>query len=489
MAHDVFISYSHHDKPQADAVCATLEAKGIRSWIAPRDVIPGQEWGAAIVHAIRSSRVMVLVFSSHANASPQIRREVERAVNAETVLIPFRIEDVLPTSSLEYFLGTPHWLDAVTPPLEAHLERLAAAVASFLAVIEPAAQTAGDVLSDESATPISTCGMPDEHEPAAAPQPPLTDIMEDEPLRTESTTRIVKPPERREIPSAGSETATGSRPGKPPTRPPTKPIRRVKSLAAASPIKLPKLPSWPEGVAVDVEANVYITVSHPRAQVLKLLAGAEQPVELPFTGVRFPRGVAVDSAGNVYVVDEQAGKVLELVAGASTPIVLPFDDLDGPEGVAVDAEGSVYVADSCNHRVLKLADGADTPTTLPFPGLDCPRRVAVDADGTVIVVVDVNDDGNARALKLMPGASTPIVLPFDDFAAWAGAAIDAEGSVYVTAGAEIWKVPAGEDDCEELLPHRGTIFAIGADFTGTLYLGVSEHGRTQARSVVSLGDA
>src|SRR5271163_455626 len=84
VAHDVFVSYSHHDKPQADAVCATLEAKGIRCWIAPRDVIPGQEWGAAIVDAIQSSRVMVLVFSSHANASPQIRREVQLAVNAET---------------------------------------------------------------------------------------------------------------------------------------------------------------------------------------------------------------------------------------------------------------------------------------------------------------------------------------------------------------------------------------------------------------------
>jgi len=102
-------------------------------------VIPGQEWGAAIVDAIRSSRVMVLMFSSHANDSPQIRREVQLAVSAETVLIPFRIEDVLPQKSLEYFLGAPHWLDALTPPLEAHLERLAAAVASFLAVTQPGA--------------------------------------------------------------------------------------------------------------------------------------------------------------------------------------------------------------------------------------------------------------------------------------------------------------------------------------------------------------
>ena len=145
MAHDVFVSYSHHDKPQADAVCATLEAKGIRCWIAPRDVIPGQEWGAAIVNAIRSSRVMVLVFSSHANASPQIRREVERAVNAETVLIPFRIEDVAPAESLEYFLGTPHWLDALTAPLESHLDRLAVAVASFLVAAEPAGQPTAEV--------------------------------------------------------------------------------------------------------------------------------------------------------------------------------------------------------------------------------------------------------------------------------------------------------------------------------------------------------
>jgi hypothetical protein len=151
VAHDVFVSYSHHDKAQADAVCATLEAKGIRCWIAPRDVVPGQEWGAAIVDAIQSSRVMVLVFSSHANTSPQIRREVQLAVSAEAVLIPFRIEDVAPAQSLEYFLGTPHWLDALTPPLEVHLERLATAVAGFLNVGEPLNAAASNASSPQNA--------------------------------------------------------------------------------------------------------------------------------------------------------------------------------------------------------------------------------------------------------------------------------------------------------------------------------------------------
>ncbi len=125
MAHDIFISYSSKDKLAADAACAILESKGIRCWIAPRDILPGADWGELIVDALSQARVFVLVFSSHANASQQIRREVERAVNRGLAVIPLRIEDVAPTKSLEYFISTPHWLDAFSPPLERHLNYLA----------------------------------------------------------------------------------------------------------------------------------------------------------------------------------------------------------------------------------------------------------------------------------------------------------------------------------------------------------------------------
>jgi TIR domain/Sel1 repeat len=124
VAHDVFISYSSKDKPAADATCAILESKGIRCWIAPRDIIPGADWGESIINALNQSRAFVLVFSSHANSSPQIKREVERAVNHGLPVIPLRIEDVAPTKSLEYFISTPHWLDAFSPPLERHLNYL-----------------------------------------------------------------------------------------------------------------------------------------------------------------------------------------------------------------------------------------------------------------------------------------------------------------------------------------------------------------------------
>lgn len=124
MGHDVFISYSNRDKKVADAACARLEQAGHRCWIAPRD-IAGGEWGKAIVEGIRGARLFVLIFSAHANRSPQVNREVERAVSNGLPIIPFRIEDVTPSDALEYFISNQHWLDALTPPMVRHLDHLA----------------------------------------------------------------------------------------------------------------------------------------------------------------------------------------------------------------------------------------------------------------------------------------------------------------------------------------------------------------------------
>jgi hypothetical protein len=132
MAHDVFVSYASGDKAVADAVCATLEAHGVRCWIAPRDVLPGIHYGEAIIDAIHECRIMVLVFSSKANMSGHIPKEIERAVSQGITIMPMRIEDVVPAKSLDYFIGSVHWLDAITPPLEVHLQRLAANVQTLL---------------------------------------------------------------------------------------------------------------------------------------------------------------------------------------------------------------------------------------------------------------------------------------------------------------------------------------------------------------------
>jgi hypothetical protein len=86
----------------------------------------------ASVAAIDGARMMLLLFSQHANTAPQVTREVERAVQKDLTIIPVRIEDVRPTGDLEYFLGTPQWPDAMPPPLERHRDRIVASVKYWL---------------------------------------------------------------------------------------------------------------------------------------------------------------------------------------------------------------------------------------------------------------------------------------------------------------------------------------------------------------------
>jgi serine/threonine protein kinase, bacterial len=58
--------------------------------------------------------------------------------------------------------------------------------------------------------------------------------------------------------------------------------------------------------------------------VVTLAAGSSAQSVPPFTGLSLPDGVAVDTAGNVYVADRGHNQVLKLAAGSATPIDLPF---------------------------------------------------------------------------------------------------------------------------------------------------------------------
>lgn len=146
MRPDVFVSYSQPDRLPAFEIVSQLESCGVRVWVAPRDIAPSAEWAAEIIEAIGASKIMVLILSSSSNGSPQVRREVERAVHRQIPILPVRIEDVLPTKSMEYFLSTQHWLDAFPPPLTRHFERLSRQVSALL-------QTAGTSFAAERVPP------------------------------------------------------------------------------------------------------------------------------------------------------------------------------------------------------------------------------------------------------------------------------------------------------------------------------------------------
>ena len=132
MAHDVFISYSHKDQPVADGICARLEANGLRCWIAPRDIGPGEDWPTAIANGIAGSKVMVLVFSQNSNMSEEVSRELYLAANAKVITIPFVIENVKPEAGKAYYLGRTHWLDAMNPPTNEQIHQLIERVNSLL---------------------------------------------------------------------------------------------------------------------------------------------------------------------------------------------------------------------------------------------------------------------------------------------------------------------------------------------------------------------
>jgi hypothetical protein len=184
MAHDVFISHSSQDKTIADAACAALEKEAVRTWIAPRDVQPGRSFAGEITRAIQHSKVMVLIFSKHSNASEQVLREVQLAANSRLHIVQFRIEDIVPNDDLEYYLSTPHWLDALSPPLERHLDRLQASVKALLRlsaeegppqITKPAAPFPTPVASEEKTAPGESAAPPPPVRPVQ-PQPAISPV-------------------------------------------------------------------------------------------------------------------------------------------------------------------------------------------------------------------------------------------------------------------------------------------------------------------------
>ncbi len=108
----IFISHSSQDRRVAGRLCEALERSGLRCWLASRDIGPGENFQEAIVEAIRSVRVMVLVFTGSANNSNEIKKEVALASQNRLAVIPLRVEDVLPSDAFLYELSTRQWVDA-----------------------------------------------------------------------------------------------------------------------------------------------------------------------------------------------------------------------------------------------------------------------------------------------------------------------------------------------------------------------------------------
>lgn len=101
--------------------------------MAPRDIEPGADYPAAIVDAIRSSRLLVLILTEHAAASPHVLTEVGHAFNGKQRILPFRLMSAALPPDFDYFLSTTHWLDAADGCTPENLNRLLEAARETLA--------------------------------------------------------------------------------------------------------------------------------------------------------------------------------------------------------------------------------------------------------------------------------------------------------------------------------------------------------------------
>lgn len=124
MVHDAFISYSSKDASVAGVICSSLEAEGFQCWMAPRDILPGENYSRSIITAIGESRLAILVFSADSNESNHVLSEIDRAYNKNKPIILFRLQDVPLSPSLEYYLSTAQWQNALQPPVERHIPAL-----------------------------------------------------------------------------------------------------------------------------------------------------------------------------------------------------------------------------------------------------------------------------------------------------------------------------------------------------------------------------
>lgn len=108
----VFISYATADRAEALKVCKAIESRGVRCWISMRDVPPGENYQEAIVQSLRTARAVALVFSSSANGSDEIKKEISLASRYHVPVIALRVEDVEPTDAFAYELSTRQWINA-----------------------------------------------------------------------------------------------------------------------------------------------------------------------------------------------------------------------------------------------------------------------------------------------------------------------------------------------------------------------------------------
>lgn len=121
----IFVSYSTSDTEIAQRVKMSLLRFGFQCWKAPEDIMPGESWPRAITRALQESWAMVLICSRHSIQSAEVSKELTLAMSGKVYVVPFRIDNIVPTGEWAYHLANIQWFDAFDRDPDSACEALA----------------------------------------------------------------------------------------------------------------------------------------------------------------------------------------------------------------------------------------------------------------------------------------------------------------------------------------------------------------------------
>jgi sugar lactone lactonase YvrE len=235
--------------------------------------------------------------------------------------------------------------------------------------------------------------------------------------------------------------------------------------------------NYPRQVAIDRSGNVFVAdVSNNAVKEILAVGGYSTVKSLAVQNGNFgnPTGVAVDSSDNVFVVDYQHNAVKEILAPDYVTVKTIAETnghFNGPASIAIDTAGDLFVADQGNHvvkEILAAGDYVTVNTLAPVNGQFVePAYVAVDGSGNVFVddLGDVNSPEFKFKEILASGGYTtvntlPLVVP-GFTAAPAGLAVDASDNLFVAGGNVIGKFTAADGYSTVLqLPYAAPKFQV-----------------------------
>lgn len=202
---------------------------------------------------------------------------------------------------------------------------------------------------------------------------------------------------------------------------------------------------FPEDITVDSSGNFYIADTYNN--VIRKISSSDIMSTVAGTGsygdtigsasvaeFALPRGIAVDSSGNVYVADTDNNKVKK-ISSSGTVTTLVETGLNGPQGVSVFGS-LVYIADTGNDALKRVSTSGGTVTTVTS-SLSSPKKLAINSTGSTIYVAN---SGNYKVVSVNTSNGTVTTI------AGSGVAGYEEGTGTAAQFENIWGVALADDD-------------------------------------------